>query len=183
MKVGSDPGNGTIVVQEGNTNNWTENNLSNSNKPTSIGQIGSLNGTYSSNGVYTWSLSNFIFNQNEVSLLMLHTSGNDVAFKSDENSDAAGRPKLIITYENNAAQRSLTANAGDSGNRSVVYPNPTGGILNIRGITPESTIRIMDSSGRILIEETGKKQLDVSKLAAGMYFIKIDGELQKFIRQ
>ena len=182
LKVGSDAGSGTIAIQEGNSNNWTENNLSNSNKPSSTGQIGTKNTTYSAQAVHTWDLNNYSFSGNQVSLLVVHTSGNDVSFKSDENSDTAGKPKLILTVEASASIPTIESRTKIDEPISI-YPNPTRDLLTIKGIDQESFIRVTDISGKTLLEVRGQRQIDVSHLAAGLYFIKIDDEMLKFVKE
>ncbi|MEM9885370.1 MAG: galactose oxidase-like domain-containing protein [Bacteroidota bacterium] len=181
LKVGSDAGNGTVIIQEGDSNNWTENNLSNSNKPNSIGQIGSKSGTYASQSVHTADLNNFSFNGSQVSLIVVHNSGNDMSFKSSENSDVAGRPKLTLTV-------STSANSGIEARTEAtktisIYPNPANDILSIKGVDEESLISVIDISGRVLIEAIGQPQLDISELSAGIYFIKVNDAILKFVKE
>ncbi len=48
------------------------------------------------------------------------------------------------------------------------YPNPTTGSIYL----PEpANITLSDLSGKLLLEEKNKKQLDISALPAGMYFL------------
>ncbi|MDN5213132.1 Ig-like domain-containing protein [Fulvivirgaceae bacterium BMA12] len=97
LAVGSDTGNGPINVDEGNSSNWTETNLSNSNKPASAGQLGTLNTTYASNQSYTWTLNAAaISGGGNLSLIVAQTSGNDVSFASKENGNASKIPVLTL---------------------------------------------------------------------------------------
>ncbi len=63
-----------------------------------------------------------------------------------------------------------------------IFPNPSGGIVNIDfGITEKkSTIQLIDLPGKLLFEEVienaSKTQLDVSKLSGGIYFLKVENE-------
>lgn len=97
MTVAADPGNGTITVEEGDSNNWTEDNLSNSNKPNSVSTLASLNQSYTSNDSYTWNVGAISSNDGFYSMIVAHSNGNDVSFKSYENSDTNGRPVLCLT--------------------------------------------------------------------------------------
>lgn len=59
-----------------------------------------------------------------------------------------------------------------------VYPNPAEKTLNISfdpTLYPDAEIRIMDLSGKIILYEklNTQKQLDVSSLASGMYFVDV----------
>ena len=93
LRVSSDPGNGTIDVYLGNRTNWTEGNLSNSNKPSSVRKIGSVSGTFSEGRTYTWELSGITAGE-KVSLILVQASGNDVSFSSKEGST---HPALVLT--------------------------------------------------------------------------------------
>ncbi|MFK7813672.1 MAG: Ig-like domain-containing protein [Maribacter sp.] len=96
MQVASDPGNGTLEVYLGSNSNWTETGLTGSNKPTAVGNaIASISDTYSLGQTKTWNLDvNQLANGSEVTLIVKHSNGNDVAFASDETNQA---PRLIIT--------------------------------------------------------------------------------------
>lgn len=54
---------------------------------------------------------------------------------------------------------------------AFVYPNPATDILNIFGINEIFTAVIYDHQGRIAINENVEKQINVSSLEAGMYYI------------
>jgi hypothetical protein len=69
----------------------------------------------------------------------------------------------------------------------LVYPNPTESILHIswNGINAEE-IELMDASGRILLKESLlgiDHSIDVSPYANGVYFVKIIGENESYIRK
>ena len=94
----SDSGSGNVKVNFGTSSSWTENNLSSSNKPGSGDQLANKNSNYSVGSAYTWILNTApLSGGGNMSLIVTHTSGNDVAFGSKENS-AANKPVLTITY-------------------------------------------------------------------------------------
>ncbi|WP_298314197.1 DUF5060 domain-containing protein [uncultured Aquimarina sp.] len=95
MSVSTDGGNGLIEVYKGTTNNWTESNLSDGNKPGEGALIGSLNTTYSEGQSYEWNLSGINAGET-VSLVIRQTGGNDVSFSSKEGSNA---PKLVLELD------------------------------------------------------------------------------------
>lgn len=95
LTVSTDGGSGLIEIFKGNSNNWTENNLSNSNKPAEGAKIGSLNTTYSIGQSYQWELSGITPGET-ISLIIKQTGGNDVSFSSKEGTSA---PKLILEFE------------------------------------------------------------------------------------
>ncbi len=95
LTVSTDNGNGLIEIFKGSSNDWTEENLSNSNKPEEGTKIGSLNTTYSIGQSYQWDLSE-IEPGETVSLIIKQTGGNDVSFHSKEGATA---PKLIFELD------------------------------------------------------------------------------------
>ncbi len=95
ITVGSDAGNGTLNIAGGNSNNWTENNLSTANAPVSTGNIGSINTTYTLGQTYSLDVSEFITGNGTYSLILTMGAGsNDVSFVSSESSPS---PRLVIT--------------------------------------------------------------------------------------
>ncbi|GAB4404612.1 MAG: hypothetical protein OHK0053_30210 [Microscillaceae bacterium] len=97
LTVDSDPGNGQIKVFKGNSNAWTELNLSLGNRPLPGAELASLTGSFSLHQTYTWELdATQISTGGPLSLILEHLSGNDVAFASKENPHAPA-PKLILT--------------------------------------------------------------------------------------
>jgi hypothetical protein len=53
----------------------------------------------------------------------------------------------------------------------AVYPNPTNGILNLRGLEAGTSVDVIDLQGRVLIQNTAGAEttLDMGGLSAGMY--------------
>ncbi|MCG8696521.1 MAG: hypothetical protein MI922_00595, partial [Bacteroidales bacterium] len=97
LKCTSDAGNGNIKINLGKSNNWTEKNLNNNNKPAAGAQLASINQTYKVGSVYTWNLNtSSLAGGGKLSLIATQASGNDAAFGSKEN--AANKPVLEITY-------------------------------------------------------------------------------------
>ncbi|WP_162555812.1 sulfatase-like hydrolase/transferase [Reichenbachiella versicolor] len=63
-----------------------------------------------------------------------------------------------------------------------VYPNPTQGTLNIRGVSPGADYKIYDNRGVELVESylNMGASIDVSAFDAGIYFISLEGIMIKF---
>ncbi len=113
LSISNDAGNGTININLGAGNNWTETTLSNTNKPSSGIQLGTLNSTYALNQSYTWTLDPTQINGGgKLSLIVMATGGNDVSFASDEN--ASKRPVLTITTTGNSTSIEPTSVTVDS---------------------------------------------------------------------
>ncbi|MFL0354240.1 choice-of-anchor J domain-containing protein [Xanthomarina sp. GH4-25] len=88
-----------------------------------------------------------------------------------------------FTYEINP---SLSINNVDFVNQIKIYPNPTNSVLNIQG---ENIVKaeVYAVNGKKVDLEFSASTLDVSKLAAGMYFVKLTNSSQnsavlKFIK-
>ena len=68
----------------------------------------------------------------------------------------------------------------------TAYPNPTYGQISVTGLTPGVTIRLYTAPGSLVATykaDDEKMTLDLSPLAAGMYFINVDGQTQRVIRK
>jgi hypothetical protein len=64
-----------------------------------------------------------------------------------------------------------------------IYPNPTNGTLNLPQGINEEEYRIIDVSGRIMMQGVAKSEINVSNLATGLYTIIIGKFAYKFIRE
>ncbi len=176
--VFSDPGNGNITINKGNSNNWTENNLSNSNKPGKGTQLGALNANFPIGSTKTIALKTAQISGNRLSLIIDAVSGNDFAFASKENGSVV-KPQLVITY---------TTSREDIDNEDDVslYPNPVVDMLIISGETNGKTIKVFNTIG-ILVKQVvlkdGQNTIDMSNLSSGYYIVNVleSGKANKII--
>ncbi len=176
LKCIGDRGNGIVNIGLGNTNNWTENNISNSNKPTSTAVIGSLNSNYSIGTTYTWNLeTNALTNDGKISLIITQTRGNDIAFASKENSATA--PQLQITYV--SGRRTAIPDTKEI----EVYPNPfTSSVtLTLKDNHDFDTLELYGLNGKSYVSKTinnsdKKLVLEDLHIRKGLYFIKLTGK-------
>lgn len=106
LTVSSDSGNGLIEVYKGNSTNWTEANLSNTNKPAEGTKLGQLNTTYSVGSTYDWNLTDVTPGET-ITLILKQTAGNDVSFSSKEGATS---PKLILEVECDEANGAVNNN-------------------------------------------------------------------------
>ena len=98
LSVQGDSGNGTFRVHKTNSINWTENNLTSSNAPSSNNQQAVISGTFNIGNTYTIDLTDVTSNNGQFTIIISQDSGgNDFAFASKENSNSADRPRLFIT--------------------------------------------------------------------------------------
>ena len=69
----------------------------------------------------------------------------------------------------------------------IIFPNPVSDILYINGINNAKDIRIFDVTGKtVLIPQSSflnTNQIDVSALSKGIYFLKVDNQVVKFIKK
>ncbi|WP_299315409.1 carbohydrate-binding protein [uncultured Aquimarina sp.] len=166
--VYSDAGNGNIAVSKGNSNNWTETNLSNSNKPGKGIQLGTLNANLPIGSTKTIPLKTAQISGNRISLVIEALSGNDFAFASKENTSAA-KPQLVITYTTN---RSNENNSNDV----RVYPNPVVNTINFSSNMEGKIVKVFNVLGVLMKEtilEAGQNSIDISNLSSGYYIINI----------
>ncbi len=71
---------------------------------------------------------------------------------------------------------SAKANCPVAASEVAVYPNPTTGAVNIKGLKEGSTLRLMDITGRMLLEKTNSaavEMMDLSRLPAALYTLQI----------
>ena len=69
-------------------------------------------------------------------------------------------------------------------NQFAIYPNPTTNTINIEGNTDIDSLVIFDLNAKVLMQNQGSKNIDVSQLTAGTYVIRINNkETFKFIKK
>jgi hypothetical protein len=66
----------------------------------------------------------------------------------------------------------------------TIYPNPTFDLINIRGLGNQlQTIKILDLSGKIIVESTDTEKIDVCNLEPGLYQLMVLFENRQYTRQ
>jgi hypothetical protein len=70
----------------------------------------------------------------------------------------------------------LSINTLENPNTFVLYPNPTDGIVHIKGKESVDAIRLFNISGQIIKELTNTSSLDISSQRSGLYMIEIEDE-------
>lgn len=72
------------------------------------------------------------------------------------------------------------AHIQNSVNKEIsLYPNPSGGVFTISGLTQNVKLRVFNSTGQIILSReinTGNIQLDLTNETRGIYFIELDLE-------
>ncbi|WP_271767713.1 carbohydrate-binding protein [Aquimarina algiphila] len=181
--VTGDAGNGNLNVNLGNSNNWNEINLSNNNKPASGTLLGSINKTYTIGQTETVDLQASSISGNSLSLVLSATSGNDFAFAAKENSGSTA-PQLVVTYQ---SSKSGINDVNSFGQKALLFPNPAKDIIQLSGVSKNATVTISDISGKLvrvkMKSEKNARELNVSDLKSGMYFVIIkENQNKKVLR-
>ncbi|WP_299437830.1 carbohydrate-binding protein [uncultured Aquimarina sp.] len=179
--VYSDAGNGNITIHKGNSNNWTETNISNSNKPSKGAQLGTLNANFPIGSTKTIPLKTTSISGGKLSLIINALSGNDFAFASKENGSVA-KPTLVISYTTNRSDNDV-----NNIDAIKLYPNPMVNTISFSGndITGK-TIKVYNVTGVLMKEvilRDGQNTIDISNLSSGYYIINVleTGKTNKII--
>lgn len=94
FKIGSSSGYGNVTVSLGNSNNWTQTNLSDANKPSPVKTVGSINTTYSTGQSYEVDVTPAITGDGTYTLILKQDpNGKLFTFSSSEGWSS---PELII---------------------------------------------------------------------------------------
>ncbi len=108
-------------------------------------------------------------------------SFNDIAYPSESVCYGVTTSRIFRTTngggELGQEWTGLKESIAEQDNVSV-YPNPTNDLLSISGLSlPISTIiKITDTTGRLVMSEYNKQQIDVGHLISGIYFIEVSTE-------
>lgn len=179
MQVASDPGNGTVEVFLGSNSNWTETGLNGSNKPLEVGvALAAIGGSHAVGQAKVWNLDVASLSTGvELTLIVKQSSGNDMAFASDETFNA---PRLVVTT---TSVNTLGSGASLSGILSL-SPNPAENEVRVSFVSPEGVelvndIMVYDTTGRLVrtvsateADIEGAFEIDVRSLQSGIYFIR-----------
>ncbi len=185
LTVARDGGNGTIKVYRADGNSWTENNLSSSNAPNKLEEIGTITGTYREGQVYKIEFPTLTIasSTNFVSLIVEQSSGNDVSFESSSN--ALKGPKLSFSATSPCQSTLSLAEVSEINtidSKFEIYPNPTTGNVTFSlptiDVRKEATLTIVNILGATVAKINVTKSnssIDVNLgsygLSSGIYFV------------
>ena len=103
LTVNGDGGNNMrIRVYEGDSNNWTETNLTPGNAPAKTALLDDITGNFLIGQTYSFDVSAAVVAGQEVTFVVDSdgtTSSGDAAFASSENGNSAIRPLLVVELE------------------------------------------------------------------------------------
>ncbi len=91
--------------------------------------------------------------------------------------------RKIVFEKDETSIESISVNAS----KIDVYPNPVNNNLTIEGVNelPETDVLIYSLTGTLVAQysQWNGKKIDVSHLAAGIYFVKMNSTTLKFVKQ
>ncbi len=118
--------------------------------------------------------------KNESSCALTAGSCGDETFNSTSVSGAFIKENLIKAYEEEAGNNNVLAVSA----HTVIYPNPTNGILYVDIAEPVLNIDIFDITGKkVKVILSPDNSFDISGLASGVYLIKIRTETRSVTQQ
>ncbi|MBD0255362.1 MAG: T9SS type A sorting domain-containing protein [Cytophagales bacterium] len=105
--------------------------------------------------------------------------------------DQAPKYKMLLDHYNlpypvirSAGSPRAAAVQGDAApgvGSSAVFPNPTNGVLYIKGVKEHAAVAVYNTFGQRVARGVGPV-INMSKLAAGMYLVDVDGKRHKVIK-
>ncbi|HWY12911.1 MAG TPA: T9SS type A sorting domain-containing protein [Bacteroidia bacterium] len=73
----------------------------------------------------------------------------------------------------------------DKNNSVQIYPNPTNSLINIEGVSENFSVEVYNSIGERIksIQSTADPEVDLSQLARGIYFIRVNSSNVRFVQK
>ncbi len=96
--------------------------------------------------------------------------------KGDEPGDADVWKYILECSSTKSGTTAINKNTVEDNSNIDVYPNPVSGVLNIKSNDNITELQVFSINGKVLLSKFNSSQIDVSELASGMYFIKIENE-------
>ena len=87
---------------------------------------------------------------------------------------------VLLTYENDCETNDVAEIAPDES--VILHPNPVNNVLYL-DVVEGTPITVFDMTGRMVKQERYEGQLDVSQLVPGVYTIKVDGLMLRFMKK
>ena len=96
LTVSQDPGNGTLQLYRGQTNDWTESTINASNAPQPGDLIDSIDGNHGLGSTLSFDVSSMVNQNGTYTMVLTHAGGSDVWFSSKEG---VAPPQLVVVTE------------------------------------------------------------------------------------
>ncbi|HPN72223.1 MAG TPA: T9SS type A sorting domain-containing protein, partial [Saprospiraceae bacterium] len=88
--------------------------------------------------------------------------------------------ETIVNYQKNCLSI-LSPNTDYIQTDLKIYPNPSTDIITLEYDGADQTVQVFNTSGQQIMQ-IQSKQIDVSNLPKGLYFVKVNGQFQKIIK-
>lgn len=146
---------------------------------------------YNTSGTEQWASVSGGSNYDAVSLIDLYEAGHFAAISGIGGNNMffgsvkVKNPNLYIAKLGDVAMR-LNGNETETAADILIYPNPASGNLHIASIPENSMVQIISISGNILyssVAESNYAEINVSEFAAGIYFVRITNNNDRFIQK
>ncbi|MEM8524811.1 MAG: Ig-like domain-containing protein [Bacteroidota bacterium] len=179
----------TITVYQGTSNNWTEDDLSNSNKPATSNTLGSINTSYVVDNFYDWTLSKQEIedmlnatNSDGLITLVVEKSGNsqNVIFFSKDITSTDGpdaqKPTLTLVTTNGSGGNnvpatgvtlmpgSITMDIGDMEQLTADVIPSTATNQSVTYLSNDEAIATVDNNGLVTAEGEGSTTITVTTI-------------------
>ncbi len=69
-----------------------------------------------------------------------------------------------------------------TGDRFIVYPNPTTSTLTVKGLDPSATLRLYSTNGQLVKSVVGNT-MNVKNVSNGIYILQCENQIVKIIKQ
>lgn len=78
-----------------------------------------------------------------------------------------------ITYKIDELEEDPVNIAVKTADAITIYPTATSGLLNVTGLSPDATLRLLDGNGKLVEELPNRTTFNLSDHPVGMYFVEI----------
>jgi len=108
---------------------------------------------------------------------------NDLKYINASAAWIVGSGGTILAYSASVTPTSLKSN--ESSTKLInIYPNPAQNSITLKNIGNNKLVEVVNSLGQVVIKQNILNEtLNISNLQQGVYFVKVDGELVKFIKE
>ena len=148
--------------------------------------IGETNTLYASasggSGTYTyqWSPADNLDDPTAASPMFTATEAGDFTYTvtvTSGSETATASVNFTVTDNSGVDENDM--------NKVVVYPNPASSILNIGGLNDFANleVKVVNLQGQVVMSADNSLEINVSDVAAGVYFIKINCDGQQYLQK
>ena len=138
-------------------------------------------------GIHT----NFKLNSSEGDLLLTYEDLTELQYISYEEQQLNmgyarvpnGTGDFIIQPHTFNANNENVVSAFENLEELEIYPNPTNGFIHMENLNQEGMILITNISGQNVLRTNARKELNLSNLSAGIYWIEVQTDKDRIIRK